>query len=152
MKQTKPFGQAYAPVSESPSDAAELPALPQPEAPERSAGPNRPAPAHGARPQQRPPATLASVARKLLLLGVATCLFLTGYVLIRDSVDTVNALEHVHTDDTITECKDGKIEYQGFSIMDRLMGRGTFICTDWHTENRYLHLPKGPHFVEPGTP
>jgi len=160
MKQTKPYGRAYLPAAEAALAAAESPAPPAPaHVPTHEPAPERQV--HYRTEYAHPESvatpgvitihismTLESLIHKLVALGAIICISLTFFVLIRDSLDTVSALEHVHTADTITECRNGTIEYQGFSISDRIMGRGSFVCTDWHTENRYLHLPRGPHFID----
>ncbi len=155
MKQTKPYGRSHQTATKNASDAVADPSAP---APAEAAAQGQPAfeesPREaGPRPAPRPvavhkPLSARSMARNFVLVNVAICLLLTGYVLIRDSIATVAAMDHVHTDDTVTECKNGSIQYRGYSIKDRLLGLGYFVCSDWHTENRYLHLPRGPHFIE----
>ena len=156
MKQTKPYGRAYLPTAEAALVGAESVALPIPasEPPPARQVHYRSEPTHTV-PVAKPGTitihismTVESLVQKFVILNVVICVALTFFVLIRDSLDTVSALEHVHTADTITECKNGSIQYQGFSISDRIMGRGSFVCSDWHMENRYLHLPRGPHFVD----
>ena len=73
---------------------------------------------------------------------------LTGFVLMRDSLDVVSALEQDSTNDTVMACKKGAIRYQGFAPVDRIMGRGNFVCTEWDMEHRYMVLPRSPHFAQ----
>jgi hypothetical protein len=146
MKQTKPFGRAFIPnlqLLDEPSSAEEAaPVSAAKQAPaDREvhtelfdlAGASRPT----------PPVPQASPLRKMLrdaamLLGVPV-LLLTAYVGMRDSMILAGFLDQVSTEETVMLCKDGKMVYRDeFSVVDRLLNRGNFVCTDWRVQRGFL--------------
>ena len=65
-----------------------------------------------------------------------------AYVAMRDSMVLAKMLEKMTTAETVMVCEDGKMVYADFSLTDRLMNRGNFMCTDWRVQSGYLSIPK----------
>ena len=80
---------------------------------------------------------------------LAACAIFTGmavvttlFVLIRDSMSVSSSVDGSTAIDATMVCADGTVNYPSFSIMDRILGNGSFVCTDWQTKKRYTILPK----------
>ena len=150
MKQTKPFGRAFDPtlqlLDEQPCADAASPDAVSEQAPVAAeirtelfdlGGSNRPL----------PPVPTVSPLRKALrdaavLLGVPV-LLLTVYVGMRDSMILAGFLDQVSTEETVMLCKDGKMVYRDeYSVVDRLLNRGNFVCTDWRVQRGFLTSPR----------
>lgn len=144
MKQTKPFGRAYLPVP-----------LPQADAPDIS-GENSPEPSGSAPAVElfslratdipvQPVKRVDPLKRLLRDAAVATLVLpvvFLAFVAMRDSMVLAKMLEKMTTAETVLVCEDGKMVYADFSVTDRLMNRGSFMCTDWRTQSGYLSIPK----------
>lgn len=141
MKQTKPYGKAYAA-----SDRTEK--YPRRQEQPRSVPPivaRSTAPASSvtvsAVSPARTPQSLSGVdwmMKKMaqLVLGVTLC---TAYVYVRDSTIVQNFINQVSNFETVMKCEEGRVEYQDWSVWDRLMGNGRFVCTDWKVQSRFVN-------------
>jgi len=153
VKQTKPFGRAYA-----------LPGENQPSSPAREASPAPQASSQGAEPvpcgaelfDLRSSASVNAVAtpapwwtvaarNAAVWLGTLMVMMLV-YVGMRDSMLLAKMLDVVATEETVMLCKDGTVRYNDeadlFTMLaDRLLSRGHLICTDWRVQRGYLYAP-----------
>ncbi len=148
MKQTKPFGRAFIPnlqLLDEPDSAQEA-------GPAAAVAETAPATSTelfdlGGSSHPLPPPPPESPLRKLMrdaamLLGVPV-LLLTCYVGMRDSMILAGFLDQVSTEETVMLCKDGKMVYQdAYSVVDRLLNRGNFVCTDWRVQRGFLTSPR----------
>jgi hypothetical protein len=150
MKQTKPFGRAYVPAAEAADARNAKPQEPQPVTAQEHGG--------TAATGSADLFSLSGGALPLDSLKVATpwrqkmreyCIFaatiaamLTVYVLLRDSMALANLLQQVTTEETVMICKDGKMVYPDYSVLDRLMNNGRFLCTEWSVQRGFLTLPR----------
>jgi len=150
VKQTKPFGMAYLPMPTS------MPTL-APQAADPDAESNAPSSAASAANSVELfslratdlPATVAQPVdplKKLLrdasVAAITLPLLFMAFVAMRDSMVLANMLEKITTAETVMVCEDGKMVYADFSVTDRLMNRGHFMCTDWRMQSGYLSIPK----------
>jgi hypothetical protein len=76
-----------------------------------------------------------------VMSGTAVTL-LVVFVLMRDSMALANLLQQVTTEETVMVCKEGKMVYPDYSILDRLMNNGRFLCTEWKVQRGFLTLPR----------
>lgn len=147
MKQTKPYGRAYLP----PSAQETAPAEPPPPSPEHAAAEEE----HNASRDlfsltgetlvyRDAPATSSTLAtlRQMTLQFVMVLALLLLFVTIRDSLFLARLLDQLSTEDTVMVCKDGKMYYPDYNPLDRLLGRGHFVCTDWKVQRGFLSIPK----------
>jgi hypothetical protein len=152
MKQTKPFGRAYIPAAEVASASGKNDSAPTP-TPESGSGTGAgEASGHadlfslsGGAVLAQPPKPAPSwrqKARECGVLALVLMALLTVYVLMRDSVALANLLQQVTTEETVMVCKDGKMIYPDYSIVDRLLGNGRFLCTEWSVQRGFLTLPR----------
>ncbi len=151
MKQTKPFGRAYIPAAERmAASAAEAPApqVAQPPAAEQPAYAGGPGDLYSVDAVFVPYVSTAEVdgwgamARAAVLWAVLGVGAVTGYVLVRDSMVLQSLLQQVTTEDTVMVCKDGKMVYDDYSVVDRLLNNGRFLCTEWKVQRGFLTLPR----------
>ncbi len=149
MKQTKPFGMAYAPAS---SPAAE-PTVPMPleAGPAQEAGQAGPAApvdlfnvasSHLEAIETQPPSRWKKLVKDGATVVAVAAALSAVYVGMRDSMLLASMLDQVSTEETVMVCKDGKVYYPDFSIMDRLLNRGRLVCTEWRVQRGYLSIPK----------
>lgn len=149
MKQTKPFGRAYMPATEAAADRNAVPQAPHLGATEEgevatTGSADLFSLSGGAIPMEYP-AVARPWQHKLQewCFMVATVIaLLTVYVLMRDSMTLANLLQQVTTEETVMICKDGKMVYPDYSILDRLMNNGRFLCTEWRVQRGFLTLPR----------
>lgn len=150
MKQTKPFGRAFIPAAEAASAHSAETQVPQPAAAQEDGA----APATGsadlfslsggALPMDSPEVAspLQQKMREWCSLAATVVALLTVYVLLRDSMTLANLLQQVTTEETVMICKDGRMVYPDYSILDRLMNNGRFLCTEWRVQRGFLTLPR----------
>lgn len=153
MKQTKPFGRAYTPAAEAPGapgQGPDTPLPPQSDTPAADDGAQAGSSADlfslGAGTlTQDVEQSLAPWRQKLqgfaVMSGTAVTL-LVVFVLMRDSMALANLLQQVTTEETVMVCKEGKMIYPDYSILDRLMNNGRFLCTEWKVQRGFLTLPR----------
>ncbi|WP_296509485.1 hypothetical protein [Rhodoferax sp.] len=144
MKQTKPFGRAY--LTAADSAAAPSPTtIPAALAATASSQLGDLFSLHGAAlpAQDQAPAPLwQQKLREWCVLAATVAALLSAYVMLRDSMLLANWLQQVTTDETVMVCKDGKMVYPDYSIVDRLLNNGHFMCTEWKVQRGYLSLPR----------
>jgi len=150
MKQTKPFGRAYIPATEAAAARHAETQAPQPPAAQEEGGAAPTGSADlfslsgGALPMDSPEVARPwqQKIREWCSLAVTVIALLTVYVLLRDSMALANLLQQVTTEETVMICKDGKMVYPDYSIFDRLLNNGRFLCTEWSVQRGFLTLPR----------
>ena len=159
MKQTKPFGHSGMPAAAPPAAA---PADPGAHAPDSSAtsalqlalaGPGLSGQlpgadlfslraAHAPTAPARKPYNWKYLVRDSVVVAWVMCGLMAGFVAMRDSMMLANFLAQISTEETIMVCKDGKVLYTGFGVIERLRNQGHFVCTDWRVQSGYLTIPR----------
>lgn len=144
MKQTKPYGRAFPPPEsgkptrpKNPAEDRRMQAA-EPDQAITERGPlvfNRPS-VKIQPPKQR--STLATVAIKTALLIAATL----AYVILRDSVFIQNLITMVTNKESVMTCLSGEMQYVDWSVWDRLVGNGRFVCTEWKVQARFVSFPR----------
>lgn len=148
MKQTKPYGRAHftaaerALLAQQNTQPSELPSTQAPDTvisqldifslAGESLSPNTPPPANP---------VLASLRQGLITL-VLVMAGLTVFVLVRDSMILARLLDQLYSRDAVMVCKDGKMYYPDYNPLDRLLGRGYFVCTEWTIQRSLLSIPR----------
>jgi len=152
VKQTKPYGKAYASPASSAASAAgaetvETPVsgavdIVLPDDEDSRSFDLYDSVGQGQAVAARPAAASWRVWLRQLATYSAVLVGLAAvYVLMRDSVVLANMLQELTTEETVMVCKDGKVLYDGYNPLDRLFGRGHLICTDWQTQRGFLSSP-----------
>ncbi len=153
MKQTKPFGRAYTPATEAPGapgQGPDAPLLPQSDTPAADGG------AHAAssadlfslsagtltQDEEQPLAPWRQKLQGVAVMSGTAVTLLVVFVLMRDSMALANVLQQVTTEETVMVCKEGKMVYPDYSVLDRLMNNGRFLCTEWKVQRGFLTLPR----------
>jgi hypothetical protein len=150
MKQTKPFGRAYIPATEAAAARNTETQVSQPPVAQEDGGATSTGSADlfslsgGALPMDSPEVARPwqQKIREWCSLAATVIALLTVYVLLRDSMALANLLQQVTTEETVMICKDGKMVYPDYSILDRLMNNGCFLCTEWSVQRGFLTLPR----------
>jgi hypothetical protein len=148
VKQTKPFGMAYSPTpTPQPADTQGKAAEPAIESSSAASAANavelfslRASDLPGA--PTKPVDPLKKLLRDTSVAAITLPLLFMAFVAMRDSMVLAKMLEKMTTAETVMVCEDGKMIYADFSVSDRLMNRGNFMCTDWRMQNGYLSIPK----------
>jgi hypothetical protein len=145
MKQTKPYGRAFSASDNNSAKRPDKPLDPGPyqhtEAPQ-SADTDRGALVFNTpnatiqAPRQR--FTAASVSINTMLLVAA---ILAGITL-RDSVFIQNLITMVTNKESVMTCLSGQMQYEDWSVWDRLVGNGRFVCTEWKVQSRFVSFPR----------
>jgi hypothetical protein len=148
MKQTKPYGHAHTGSSSTASSPREKPPQsrttnenPKSHRLTEQGGPSAlvaPEPL----PVPLPGSRLLLQVRGITIKLAVTLIAITSYVGIRDSVLMQNMLIQLTNKETVMLCKDGTMKYDDWSLPDRLMGKGRFVCTDWVVQNRFVSFPR----------
>lgn len=147
MKQTKPYGRAHLTSAEREFLARQGPPPRQFTPAQTSVGQaDNP---HGA--AQAGDSLLSPPARRAkkisLLHQGANYLFvlvvsLSIFVFVRDSLLLARLLEQVSSRESVMVCKEGKMHYPDYNPLDRLLGKGHFICTEWSIQRGMLSIPR----------
>lgn len=145
MKQTKPYGRAFKPSGSGISDPPLVPLLnadiPLPIPAEE----DHASPAVDAGSQFAPPLETAgpiSLPARVLVYAVSALVATAGYIWIRDSLFAQNLITMVTTKETVMICMSGSMQYDGWSLWERLAGNGYFVCTDWKVQTRFGSIPR----------
>jgi hypothetical protein len=67
---------------------------------------------------------------------------LSVFVLVRDSLLMAQLLEQVSSREAVMVCKEGTMHYPGYNPLDRLLGKGHFVCTEWSIQRGMLSIPR----------
>lgn len=148
MKQTKPYGRAHltsaeraqlartaAKPAEQQSDRPPLDSHSTPENFEPAADKRSPRTGHAA--VKRTTSLRQGLANAALVIAV-----LVIYVLVRDSLMMVQVLEQLSSREAVMVCKDGRMHYASYNPLDRLLGKGQFVCTEWSIQRGMLSIPR----------
>jgi hypothetical protein len=143
MKQTKPYGRA---LSASDNNSAKRPdktpeqyqrtAAPEPSDTDREALVFNSPTAKIQAPKQRSTAATASIKAVLVVAAIL------AYVTLRDSVFIQNLITMVTNKESVMTCLSGQMQYDGWSIWDRLVGNGRFVCTEWKVQSRFVSFQR----------
>lgn len=145
MKQTKPYGRAFSPSDNNSAKRSDKPldknpcqrtAAPEPADTDRGALVFNSPTTKIQAPKQRSKAAIASIKTVLLLAAV-----LAGITL-RDSVFIQNLITMVTNKESVMTCLSGQMQYEDWSVWDRLMGNGRFVCTEWKVQARFVSFPR----------
>lgn len=148
MKQTKPYGRAFVPASELAK--AQNPAQEKTKeiSPQKSTStPSVELFDLGGSKFDKQTTAKSNPIQKIIRdgsisLGVSIIL-LGAYIGMRDSMRLASILDVMPTEETVMICKDGKVVYKDdFSVIDRLLNQGNFVCTDWHVQRGFLTIPR----------
>lgn len=145
MKQTKPYGRAFRASDTGTSGPHPMPAgnvdipLPIPSevgyaSPAVDIGEQFSSPLETAGP--------LPLSIRILVYAVSAMVATAGYIWIRDSLFAQNLITMVTTRETVMICLQGSMQYDGWSIWDRLAGNGYFVCTDWKVQTRFGNIPR----------
>lgn len=74
--------------------------------------------------------------------AVALSVALTVFVLVRDSLLMARVLEQLSSREAVMVCKDGTMHYTSNNPLDRLLGKGQFVCTEWSIQRGMLSIPR----------
>lgn len=143
MKQTKPYGRAYPPPesgsrSRSAPEPEKYPYVVASDQADTERGPlvfSSPTTRIQA-PTQR--STFATLSIKTALCIAA----IIAYVILRDSVFTQNLISMVTNKESVMTCLSGEMQYVDWSLWDRLVGNGRFVCTEWKVQARFVSFPR----------
>lgn len=148
MKQTKPYGRAHLTSAERELLArqATAPAKPPPPRPS-GASPGNPdifdlggeslrSRTDAFSPPKQP------LWRRVLTHTLVASVALTVFILVRDSLLMAQLLEQVSSREAVMVCKEGKMHYPDYNPLDRLLGKGHFVCTDWSIQRGMLSIPR----------
>ena len=148
MKQTKPYGRAQLTSAErellarQETKPAALQATRSPGTTAGSpdlfdlGGDSLNTPQEVASPRQQ--SHLRAAMGYAVALGVA----LTVFVLVRDSLLMARVLEQLSSREAVMVCKDGTMHYASYNPLDRLLGKGQFVCTEWSIQRGMLSIPR----------
>jgi hypothetical protein len=146
VKQTKPYGRAATianhtsgrPGKGEQSPATDPLAVLEPDA--------STAQAPLAREYQQPSKKTREVGNRgmswFIILFLVVALGMPLYVLIRDFNVIGSFTDNTYVKDATMVCTDGSIHYDGLGILDRILGNGSFGCTEWRITKRYTVLPQ----------
>lgn len=140
MKQTKPFGRAYAPPQKK-ENAWTKKAEPERWPATKPMDEIDRIPAPPIARTESGQLTLSGVIARASLSFLAAACVLSLYVTVRDSTTVQNMMNVSGTKDSIMMCVTGKVSYfNDDSILARIVGDGHFICTDWKVMPRYTRM------------
>lgn len=149
MKQTKPYGRAFIPASET--KASEEQKTPKNEDAEPAQKQATPISVElfdlggshiSKQTVENTPSIQKTIQSAVTVFG-GVIVLLAAFIGMRDSMLLSNILDVMPTEETVMVCKDGKMVYKDdFSIMERLLNEGNFVCTDWHVQRGFLTIPR----------
>ena len=145
MKQTKPFGRAFAPAIDSsrkPTWQREVerkeptPREPDSAPREQLTGTHRPNGNHVAHAR----GAGTKVALITAALGAGLLIFFGVWIGVLESmIEHENLKQHAQSN-AVSRCVDGMVVYHGGPILDRLLARGRFVCTDWRMKKEHTGI------------
>lgn len=146
MKQTKPYGRSHLTAAERAAleQQSTLPALLQTTQPPFQTDAsqdifNLTGDGSSTVPMaERKPSPLRQAGIYLLLMAAT----LTVFVFVRDSLLMARLLEQVSSREAVMVCKEGRMHYNSYNPLDRLLGKGHFVCTEWTIQRGMLSIPR----------
>lgn len=144
MKQTKPYGRAF-PLPESSSSRSK--SAPEPEKHPYMVGSDQADTERGPLVFSGPVTRIQAPAERstFATLSIKTVLCVAAiiaYVILRDSVFTQNLISMVTNKESVMTCLSGDMKYADWSVWDRLVGNGRFVCTEWKVQSRFVSFPR----------
>lgn len=148
MKQTKPYGRAHLTAAEreflarQTTAPAERPSTRPSDAPLGNpdifdlSGESLGHPTEAFSPPKQP------LLRRAMAYTLVASVALTVFVLVRDSLLLAQLLEQVSSREAVMVCKEGTMHYPDYNPLDRLLGKGHFVCTDWSIQRGMLSIPR----------
>lgn len=148
MKQTKPYGRAHLTSAEREFLARQetKPTELQSTRPPLDGGGNQDifnltgdslSPGSADSADKRP-----TLLRQVMTYVLVVMAALTVFVLVRDSLLMAQLLEQVSSREAVMVCKEGTMHYSGYNPLDRLLGKGHFVCTEWSIQRGMLSIPR----------
>ena len=145
MKQTKPYGRAFTPTMDA-KKGNEAEKVPQKSQKSSSQPSVELFDLSGSKIDDVEQEESHPIQKKLRTIGIflgITSILLGVYVGMRDSMILGELLDVTPNVETIMVCKDGKMFYKDeYSLLDRILNNGNFICTDWHVRSGFLTIPR----------